>query len=175
MRASVESRTTAKDQWSPTSTDSQVVPAPNLPAFPKHAVIDSSNPRFKGFVKTRESKTEPTAHDVEESSSERDLEQVLAENRRGNFIKNRESLLPPPRSEDPNMLAASPEDGRHSRRTSFSFSITNPDAYDPEVAAFNSHSRLGDAPMSTMNVAKFNENQNQGTYRPKGAPAKHDV
>lgn len=174
-RASVVSRATVKDQWHPRSADTEVGSSPNLPAFPKNAIIDSSNPQFRGFVKERESKIDPTLDSGDQSSSARDLDGVLADNRRGHF-SNRDSSLPPTRSAPAyDIPTTNIEDHRRSRRTSFSYSITNPDAYDPEIAAFNSRSRLGDAPMSTMNVAKFSENQNQGTYRPKGFPSSHDV
>jgi hypothetical protein len=144
-RASLVSYATVADQMGPLSTDTQDEPSPTFP-------------------------------NVDQSSSARDLDGVLAENRRGHF-NNRESSLPPTRSapahnmsESPTMTTTPFEDHQHPRRTSVSFSLTGPDAYDPENAAFNSHPRPGDAPKSTTN-AKASENQNLGTYQPKGYPS----
>jgi len=110
----------------------------------------------------------------EPSPTARDLDGVLAENRRGHF-NNRDSALPPTRStpalnisESPTLTAPTFEDHRNPRRVSFS--LTSPDTYDPEIAAYNPHQRPGDAPMSTMK-AKASENQNLGTYQPKGFPS----
>lgn len=150
---------------------------PNLPAFPKSAIINSTNPRFQGFVQERGPKAESFSYKLGDSSSDGELDQILAENRRGNFDAQ-DTPRPPPSptnqsyemGQSTNMPTTTISGNRLSRRTSFSFSMTNPDAYDPEIAAFNAQSRLGEAPMSSMNPAKYTKNQNQGTYQPKGAP-----
>lgn len=184
MRASEDSAVIPMFQYNSDTLDESRPPVPSNPTMATH--IDTSpfavvplndNPHSEAqqvepLPKVLDSNMEPTPYSPGQSSSERDLDGVLAENRRGP-INVRESLLPPPRSalghdmsESPNLTTNTTEDHR-SRRTSVSFAVTNPDGYDPEIQAFNSRSRPNDAP----NVGKFSENQNQGTYQPKGTPS----
>jgi hypothetical protein len=146
-------------------------PAIRLPAFPKKAVVDSSSPKFSGFVKER-SRAPDSTPPQSSGQGYPVLTGLYSPKEEAGFMltilqvpKKRSSTttppLPPPKSprhQTHSFINFADMDDLNiniSPRTSFSFSMTNPDYNgNDDDSSTPRKLRIGDIPMSSLRLPK---------------------